>query len=342
MDVWKHSIYGCLFLRYFSPLREFAPIIQYHHAKCNEIIHLKNPVHQTLSQLISLCDRADIFTQHNDNTDDFKNYIHKNRNDRYRDDIVDIFLASGVNIDNVFDNISSDTAFSHLLYDTPMTGEDVSKYIKMIICSIDFRSRQTVIHTVVTACVAGLLAHLSGADEAEIEKIKTGAMLHDIGKVGIPVHILENPGRLNDDDMEIMRTHVNITEQIIDGCVDEAIRNMAVKHHEKLDGSGYPRRLNANDLAFCDRIVAIADIFGALYGARSYKEAYTKEKIVKILSDMSVQGLLDPDIVELSVKYFDKIVEEAARESQPIAWAYNDMNEEYARRRDAIKATVKN
>jgi HD-GYP domain-containing protein (c-di-GMP phosphodiesterase class II) len=340
-DVWEHSIYGCLFLSCFSPLSELAPIVQYHHAKCYEITQLKNPAHQMLAQFISLCDRADIFVQHNGGADDFQKYANKNRDIKYRDDIVDMFLASGVNIGNIFDNLDSDADFSHLLYDTPMSDEDADKYIKMIVCSIDFRSSQTLIHTIVTARIAELLGRMSGADESQITNIRTGAMLHDLGKIGIPVNILENPGRLNDDEMEIMRTHVDITEKIIDGSVDDVIKNIAIKHHEKLDGSGYPRGLAADEITFCDRVVAIADIFGALFGARSYKEAYPKEKIVKILSDMSAKGLLDPDIVKLSIDRFDEITEAANRESQPIVQAYDTLNEEYARRREEIKNRAK-
>jgi HD-GYP domain-containing protein (c-di-GMP phosphodiesterase class II) len=340
-DVWEHSIYGYLFLQYFSPLRELAQVILFHHAECDEIVHLKNPVHQVLSQLISLCDRADVFVLHNGSADDFRNYIEKNRNIKYRGDIVDMFLASGVNIENVFDEMDSDEAFGHVLYDTPMTGEDVIKYVKMIVFSIDFRSYQTVIHTVTSTCVAGFLARLSGADEDEIENIKTGAMLHDIGKIGIPVHILENPGKLNDDDMEIMRTHVSITDKILDGNVPDAVRHIAVRHHERLDGSGYPRKLMGHDIVFFERIVAISDILSALRAARSYKEAYPKEKTVEILGDMGARKLLDPDIVKLAIGHFDEIAEAVERESQPVIGAYIAMNEEYLRKREEIKRKFK-
>jgi HD-GYP domain-containing protein (c-di-GMP phosphodiesterase class II) len=340
-DVWEHSIYGCLFLQYFSPLRELAPVLLFHHAECDELADLKNPAHQVLSQLISLCDRADVFALYKGSAADFRNHLEKNRDIKYRGDIVDMFLASGVNIENVFGEIDSDESFRHILYDTPMSGEEVSQYIRMIIFSIDFRSSQTVIHTVATTCIAGFLAGLSGADENAIETIKTGAMLHDIGKIGIPVHILENPGKLSDSDMEIMRTHVDITDKIITGSVHDVVRHIAVGHHEKLDGSGYPNHLNSHDIAFFDQIVAIADIFSALCGARSYKEAFPKERIVKILSDMSAQTLLDPAIVTLAVEHFDEIMEAVDRESRPIIEAYNAMNEEYLRIKAEIKSKYK-
>jgi putative nucleotidyltransferase with HDIG domain len=329
VDVWEHSIYGYLFLKYFSPLKEMAPCILYHHAECDELKNLDKPEHQLLAQLISLCDRADVFALHGGNTDSFKNYINQNRNIKYYDHIVDMFLASGVSINDVFDGVDTDEVFNNVFRSTPLSKDDASGYIKMIIYSIDFRSSQTVIHTVATTCIAVIIAGLLGVDENNIEKIKTAAMLHDIGKVGIPVHILESADRLNDADMEIMKGHVDITEKILLGNVDADIRHIAVNHHEKLNGTGYPKHSGVRDITFFDRIVTIADIFSALCGSRSYKASYPKEKIIRILNDMSSQNLIDPEIAALSIKHHDEIIEMVERESQPVIQAYNDINEEY-------------
>jgi putative nucleotidyltransferase with HDIG domain len=338
IDVWEHSIYGYLFLQYFSPLKELAPVILFHHAACAELNRLENPGHQVLSQVISLCDRADVFVQYKGSAEDFRNYLEKNRDSKYRGDIVDMFLASGVNIDKVFDGLDADAAFRRVMYSTPMTEEDVDKYIELIVFSIDFRSSQTVVHTVAATCVAGILALLSGVDEDGIELVKTGAMLHDIGKIGIPVHILESTDRLSDSDMAIMRTHVSITDQILKGSVLDVVRHIAVKHHEKLNGSGYPKRLGGGDIALFDRIVAVADIFSALYGARTYKDGYSKERIIELLSDMSAQMLLDPNIVTLSLKHYDAIIEAVERDSLPVIQAYNAINAAYQRQRSEIQS----
>jgi len=337
-DIWEHSIYGHLFLKYFSPLKELSPAILFHHAKCSETNYLDNPAHRMLAQLLSLCDRADIFALNNGNNADFRKHIKKYRNKKYRDDITDMFLSSRVNIDNIFDNIDSDADFNNFFHNAPLSKEEVSGFIEMIIFSIDFRSSQTVIHTIATSCVAGVLADLLGVGNNDIKKIKTGAMLHDIGKIGIPVHILESTGKLNDTDMGIMRRHVEITEKILEGNVDDEIKNIAVKHHEKLDGSGYHKELRADDIAFYDRIVSVADILSALYGARSYKNAFSKERVVGILNDMSGKNLIDPKITSIAIKNYEDIIEAIDTESLPIIQAYNTMNEEYLRIRNDIRS----
>ena len=338
VDIWEHSIYGYLFLRFFSPLKGMSPVILFHHAECNELKYLDDPEHILLAQLISLCDRRDVFALHGGNAESFKDYINQNRNIKYYDYIVDMFLASGVNVDNIFEGIDTDVAFNHVFHDTPLSKEEVTDYIKMIIFSIDFRSSQTVIHTVATTCIAGIMAGLLGVNENDIEKIKTGAMLHDIGKIGIPVSILESTNRLNDADMEIMRGHVDITDKILQGNVDPDIKHIAVNHHERLNGTGYPKHFGVHDIAFFDRIVVIADIFSALCGSRSYKTAFPKEKIVGIMSDMSGQNLIDPEIAALSIEHYDEIIEAVEKESLPVIQAYNDMNEEYKRIRNQITA----
>jgi putative nucleotidyltransferase with HDIG domain len=329
VDIWEHSIYGFVFLKYFSPLKEMAPVILYHHAECDEVKHLDDPEHQLLAQLISLCDSADVFVLHGGDSDGFRNYINKYRNIKYSDAVVDMFLTSGVNIDNVFDGIEADKVFNQIFRETPLSKEDVDGYIKMIVFSIDFRSSQTVIHTVATACIADIMAGLLGVNENDIEKIQTGAMLHDIGKIGIPVRILESTGKLDGADMGIMKSHVDVTEKILEGAVDADIQSIAVNHHEKLDGTGYPKQFKIENISLLDRIVTIADIFSALCGSRSYKSEFPKEKIIGILSDMSSQNLIDPEIAALSIQHFDEILEAVYRESLPIIQAYNNMNEEY-------------
>jgi len=335
IDVWDHSIYGYLFLKYFSPLEELAPIILFHHAECDKITHLDS-TRQMLAQLVSLCDRADFFVMHNGDNAGFQDHINQCRNIKYRDDIVDMFLASGINIDSIFENMDSDEVFNRVFRETPLTEDEAANYIKMIVSSIDFRSSQTVIHTVAVTCIAGLLARLLGASENDIEKVKTGALLHDVGKVGIPVHIIESAGKLSDADMEVMRGHVSITEKILEGNVDSDIIHIAVKHHEKLNGTGYPKKLKNHDISFLDRVLSIADIFSALCGARSYKNVYSKKRVVDILRKMSAQNLLDSEIALLTITHFEEIMEAMKMESLPVIQTYNAMNEEYLRIRDKI------
>jgi putative nucleotidyltransferase with HDIG domain len=276
---------------------------------------------------------------HSKNTGALYRYIEEQRDKQFDSAVLDEFLAADIDLNRLQASMEADGEFNGILYNTPLTAKDIDDYIRMIIFSIDFRSSQTVLHTMAVAFIAGMLAEWIGMKSDEREAIATGAMLHDIGKISTPVSILESPNKLTPAEMEIMKNHVVISETILRGNADEKIINIAVNHHEKLNGAGYPKGLNESDIALSDRIVAVADILSALCFARSYKEAFPKQKTVDILEDMSAKHFIDAQIVELAVSRFDEILTETQRMSQPITESYNTINHEYARLRKALPFT---
>ena len=329
VNINEHSVYGALFLKYFSPLSDLSPIILHHHSDCTAVMKLENDEHRTLAQLMSLCDRADVFSISGGTAEKFKSYLIANRDKKYLDYIVDMWVTSGINIDTVFNHIDHDKVFNRVFRHTPMTHEEVDGYIKMIIRSIDFRSSQTVIHTVAATCIAGKIAEFLEIVPFDVEKIMTAAVLHDIGKIGIPTTILESPDRLSPEDMEVMKKHVVLTAQIIDGTVDSETKQIAVNHHEKLDGSGYPNQIGITDIAHYDRIFAVADILSALCEVRSYKTALPKDQVIAILCSEVDRNHIDAKITALAIDRFDEITKAVALESEPVLKTYNDLYDEY-------------
>lgn len=199
----------------------------------------------------------------------------------------------------------------------------------MVVYAIDFRSEHTVTYTINTVSVAINIAKYFGLSEEELEHIYLGALLHDVGKIAIPTSILEFPGKLSDEQMRIMRTHVTETEKIIKNCIPTYICNLAVRHHEKLDGSGYPYGLTGKDLSFSERIVAIADIVSALSSRRSYKEPFPKDKTLAILSQMSERQLY-PHICNYVCNNYDLIIENTEQDRRDIIEKYQQMFAEYS------------
>jgi putative two-component system response regulator len=129
--------------------------------------------------------------------------------------------------------------------------------------------------------------------------------LHDIGKVGIPDSVLLKPGRLSDREFEIMKTHTEIGAQTLDAALRqfpgikflEMSRDIAATHHERLDGSGYPRGLAGEEIPLCGRIVALADVYDALTSKRVYKNAFAHDVAKSIIcADTGKQ--FDPIVVE--------------------------------------------
>lgn len=134
----------------------------------------------------------------------------------------------------------------------------------------------------------------------ELEILRKGAILHDIGKVGIPDEILNKPGALTKEEFDIMKTHTIIGEKIIKSLKSfENIRSIIKHHHEKLDGSGYPDGLKDPQIDVYTRIIAIVDIYDALTMDRPYRKAMSVEKAFSILDEDTSKGLLDSSIVEI-------------------------------------------
>ncbi len=144
------------------------------------------------------------------------------------------------------------------------------------------------------------IAHRMGLSDSDVENILYAAPMHDVGKIGIPDHILLKPGKLDAEEWKIMKQHTAIGAEILRGADAEFIRLaevIALTHHEKWDGSGYPQGLRGTGIPLVGRIVAIADVFDALTSARPYKEAISVKKSLEIIKQ-SRGSHLDPDVVD--------------------------------------------
>lgn len=144
----------------------------------------------------------------------------------------------------------------------------------------EYKDNETGMHVIRMSHYAQLLARAVGMDEAWAEDLLHAAPMHDVGKIGIPDAVLLKPGKLDADEWDIMRRHPRIGAEIIGehaGGVLRVAREIALTHHEKWDGSGYPEGLAGEAIPLASRIVAVADVFDALTTRRPYKDAWSLE-----------------------------------------------------------------
>lgn len=169
------------------------------------------------------------------------------------------------------------------------------------------RSKETGLHVKRVAEYSRLLALLSGLDDYEADMIAMASPMHDIGKVGIPDAILHKKARLTPDEFEIMKTHVTIGHEMLKHSqrpIMQTAAIIALQHHEKWDGSGYPAAVEKEDIHVYGRITALADVFDALGSKRCYKDVWADEEILALISQES--GLhFDPRLVELFFENLD-------------------------------------
>lgn len=329
-NLWTHSIYGFLFLKYLSPMGDKAEIVLYHHLDYNRH-NLIQSRYMHIIELLSLADKMDTFLHLKDESLE-PDYFVKYRDAKFSGAALDLFhkAEERYGITENLVNGAYRKELDVLLAKRAFSEQYKRGFLEMLVYTIDFRSEHTVIHTLATVNFAeqlGRLARLSGRD---LRDLHYGALLHDLGKIAIPLNILESTGRLNDDEMKIMKAHVRITEMILEGVVDDAVLQIAVRHHEKLDGTGYHKGLKAEDLTLTQQIIAVADILSALYGKRSYKEAFSKEKILDIMNSDADNGKINRNVVTSLERNYDRIIGEFEKEKENTIGLYLKIKEQYA------------
>jgi putative two-component system response regulator len=173
--------------------------------------------------------------------------------------------------------------------------------LERLALAAEYRDDDTQEHAWRIGRTCGLLAARLGLEQHDVELIRLAAPLHDIGKIGVPDQILLKPAKLSDAEFEVMKTHTTIGASILSGSKSPLLglaERIALAHHERWDGQGYPAGLAGEEIPIAARVAAVADVFDALTHERPYKEAWPVRKAVEeILSQTERQ--FDPSVVDV-------------------------------------------
>jgi putative two-component system response regulator len=195
------------------------------------------------------------------------------------------------------------------------------KALLMLGKAAEFKDNDTGLHVVRMSQYSHLLARASGWNEDSCDVLLNAAPMHDIGKISTPDSILKKPGPLDGDEMSIMRQHcVSGAEIIGEAQSDTPLFNMAkeiaLSHHEKWDGTGYPHGLAGESIPVSARVVAIADVFDALTSRRPYKSPWPVEKTFDFLQENAGKHF-DPQLIDIFVSLKNEIIEIQQRCAEP-------------------------
>jgi len=209
-----------------------------------------------------------------------------------------------------FDLIEFRLRISNALKMSRLQNNKSEKEILCIMAKMaEYRDNETSQHTVRVGEFSALLAKLWGWGKERVELMRLTAPMHDVGKVGITDSILLKPGKLTEDEFEIMKDHAYIGYQLLTHKETPLLKlaaEIAYTHHEKYDGSGYPRGLKGDEIPESGAIVAIADVFDALTSERPYKNAFSIEKTIEILAEGSGKHF-HPKMLSLFLENIDKV-----------------------------------
>jgi len=332
---FSHARYGYFFLKQFWPYQEFISMVRYHHSSRAEIegagLDEKN---QWAAKRLQVIDFADLFrVSHPDAGREELLAALETLNPRRFDpeamEEASALIRAFPPVPQEKLSRQAHRALLEQLRQTETSEQERRMLLQALVRSVDFRSRSTALHCATVVHISEQLARLCGLEAPEAEAVRLGAMLHDLGKIAIPIEILEYPGRLSSENWEIMKSHVTITGELLRGRVDETVLQIAVRHHETLDGTGYPEGLTGDQFTLPQRIAAVGDIVSALSEERSYKPVFSIEKVFEIVEDLCRQGKLCPRVVELLLAHREEIYFSARQAGREIAEQYRQLTEEY-------------
>ena len=309
-EVKSKYIFGCYYLEYMTPIKTDARALETFNQPFNK--DLKKYIYQEdYKNVLYLASRiSDYLSKHEG--EDLPKDLNSLAPGFFDSEYVDAF--NEINKDNKILNELIDDKYKKELFtyieqiDYPI--EDHIKMVKLLIYLLDFKSTVTMQHSINTSCYAVCLGIRLNLEKKDLMDLFISAFLHDVGKIAISPRILESPNKLTDEEREIMQKHVEYSRSILKGILSDQIVENVYRHHEKLNGKGYPEHITEKDLTTIQRILTVADITSALNDSRSYKKEYTKERTESIIEDMTNEGELDPEITKYILKDFDSIQKE--------------------------------
>ncbi len=182
--------------------------------------------------------------------------------------------------------------------------------INRLVLAAEYKDEDTGDHIVRMSRYSAFIAEKLGLPAREVQNIRYAAPMHDVGKIGIPDNILMKPGKLTDEEFNFMKTHTTIGATILADSKAEILRlahQIAISHHEKWNGRGYPQGISGDKIPITGRIIGLADVFDALTSRRPYKDPYPVEVACDIIKKESGQHF-DPELVDVFLKNIDEFV----------------------------------
>ena len=303
IDPEPHQIMGERIIGDFAPFAHISHIIRHHHVVYQDILDGKVnrddiPIE---CYIIHLADRIDVlYETHPGETDFIISEINKRFGTVFLPELQDTFnkLAS---TPEFWEKITDDSFYDLLLMSINdascvIDDDSLESLAELFSRIVDFKSEWTMNHSKSVSVLADHIARLYGLDEKKCFSLRIAGYLHDIGKIAIPIEVLDKPGKLDTSEYKTIKMHATYSSLILSRIPALGdIAKWAMLHHEKHDKSGYPLGKGAVDFTIEMDILAFADIFAALAENRPYRAALTQEKILELLKSFT------PDLLDVSV-----------------------------------------
>jgi len=325
-DLIEHTCMGYELLKGFEPFSNAAKLIRHHHTDCHdcdddvplgsEVIHLADKVSVLFDR------RREVLRQ----VPGIMERVYEKSGSFHPEAVAALEQLAPMEyfwIDAASPLLQSDVMKMGRMCKTIVDLKTLRNFAGVVSHIIDFRSRFTATHSSGVAAVAKELCVLSGFSEKECDLMEIAGLLHDLGKLAVPNDILEKNGKLDPDEIKVVRKHTYYTYAIlikIRGL--ETIAGWAAYHHERLDGKGYPFHIQGGDFSKLARIMAVADILTAVTEDRPYRPGMDREKAEKVLLNMVSNNGIDKSVVDVAIEHFVRVNDIRAKAQQAQAQDY--------------------
>lgn len=329
-DSRAHTIYGYLFFKYLSPVEDLAKVIMYHHMDYEQLKKIDYE-YKEIAAYINIAEKMDIYFSAMGSQFNMQMF-HKQAGTKLSEEGLNRFYEVARKYD-IFTKLKTgeykeelENIIDYMIF----SNEGKKKFLEMLMYCMGFRSEQSVIDSITTIHICEKLAGRLMMTEDVKEKLYYGALLHDIGMLVIPKEIIEAPRKLNSDEIKKVRLHVNAAEKVLGNMLRDDVLSIVLGHHEREDGSGYPRRLRAQQMGQEQKVLQVADVVTGMTNQRAYREPLPKEKVIDILNEEASAGRLDKMIVNTFIHYYDDIMQSVQTESAEVMKMYQMLNSQYA------------
>lgn len=310
-----HSIYGYLFIKYLSPLDEQSKMILYHHMDYTKTKDLDYKYRFEL-EILKVAEIMDVwrkaFGEKFDHT-----LVNRYAGNKYHPDVCKLLMETVEKYD-IFTKLEDDSfleEYNDSMEYVLLSDDEKEKYLKMLMYCTGLKDENMVSETVATVCICRELGRKLRVSELEKNEIYYAALLHDIGMLTMPHDLLAAPRKLNDAEKNLIYTHVDVMEKTLEGKLSDNIIAVAAAHHERFDGSGYPKGLKGGVMNNKQAILQVAEQVVNSREDKPYRKGHTKEEIIADLNDGIVLGKYDGIVADTFLKYYDEIIEKAAQKA---------------------------
>jgi HD-GYP domain-containing protein (c-di-GMP phosphodiesterase class II) len=324
-----HTIYGYLFLRYLSPLDELAKMVLYHHTDYSLTMNIDYKYRYEM-EILKVAEIMDVWRMSFGESFNYK-LIEKYSGTKFDPDVCSL-LDETVEQFDIFTKLANkeyrkeyDEMMDYIL----LSDDEKDKYLKMLMYCSGLKDEQMVSETIATMYVCGELGRKLKLSEDDKSEVYYAALLHDIGMLAIPNDLVQAKRSLNKEEKNFIKTHVDIMEKTLEGKLSANIIDVAKAHHERFDGSGYPRGLKGSALNTKDAILQISEQVVNLMEDKPYRDAFTRTQIVDDLNNGIISGKYDGLVADTFIMNYDEIMEKAKEKAGKALLMHQKLSRNY-------------